>query len=360
MFRSERSTGRAVFLMAVAAVSAGIAHGGVVATNADVPANMNATGGTASDPKAYVFDSYVKDFGATSLSIGPAAGASWVRLEIRNGATVTTTGTGNRVGSDANGYTNEFCSCVVTGGGSALTMGLGRIGGKSPNNSLVVADGASVSLTGDLTCGYDDRPFTNNVILVDGGTLNVGAARLRLGYGNGNDFNVLTVRNGGVVSTTTGRLGIRYGKYCDIRVEGEDSRIEIGFSAANALMIGEGTTSPHHNTLTLVDGGVCKLTNPAGTVSVNAVAAEGGSGVRFAAGILAVAGNRTAHIPYDKAWLWDGDVWAPAPVDWTGTYYADETAAAAAGFAGFGGYTVFTGGEPLAEETPTATVVIIH
>jgi hypothetical protein len=74
----------------------------------------------------------------------------------------------------------------------------------------------------------------------------------------------------------------------------------------------------------------------------------GGCGVRFAAGIFAVAGNRPTHLTYDKAWLWDGDSWEQAPSTWTGVYYADETAASAAGRSGFGGYTVFSGGKSMA------------
>lgn len=104
----------------------------------------------------------------------------------------------------------------------------------------------------------------------------------------------------------------------------------------------------HHNTLTVADGGVVKLTNSNGGLSIYTDPNYGGSGLRLAGGIFAVAGNRTTHVTYDKAWLWDGDTWAQAPADWTGVYYADETEAAAAGRPGFGGYTVFTGGKSMA------------
>ena len=114
-----------------------------------------------------------------------------------------------------------------------------------------------------------------------------------------------------------------------------------------ALSLGEMTTTCHHNTLTLADGGTVKLTNPEGTLTIAADATQGGSGVRFAGGILAVMDNRPTHIPYDKVWLWDGDSWEPAPSNWKGTFFTDETTAAAAGYPGFGGYTVFTGGSPL-------------
>lgn len=335
---------------------------GLIAENAAVPAAMTATTGTENDPSLYRFDNYVKDFGSSSITLGTASGASWIRLEIRNGATVTTTGTANRIGSDNAGYTNQFCSVVVTGTGSALTMGTSRLGARSPNNSLIVSDGATVNLTGDMTSGYNDTPVaTNNFVLVDNATINIGSTRFRLGYGLGHDYHTLWVRNGGVLTASTGRIGVRWGKYCDFRVEGEDSLIEIGYASANALALGESTANCHHNTVTLIDGGTVKLTNSGGTFTVLEDANQGGSGVRFAAGIFAVAGNRTTHVPYTKAWLWDGDSWEPAPSDWVGTYYADEAAATAAGYAGFGGYTVFTGGEAMNPPTapnPTRILVI--
>ena len=339
------------------------AQAGLIAENAAVPAAMTATTGTENDPSLYRFDNYVKDFGSSSITLGTASGASWIRLEIRNGATVTTTGTSNRIGSDSASYTNQFCSVVVTGTGSVLTMGASRFGGMSPNNRLLISDGATVSLTGDMYNGYNNTfVATNNTIVVDDAALVLvgSTTRLRTGYGTGHDYNNVVVRNGGVIYGATARIGVRYGNYCDYRVEGVGSRIEIGYSG-NAFYLGEGSTA-HHNTATVVDGGAIVLTtaNTALTFSTNI--SPGGNGVRFAAGVFAVAGNRTTHVPYTKAWLWDGDSWEPAPSDWVGTYYADEAAAAAAGYAGFGGYTVFTGGEPMtpppAKPKPTRILVI--
>lgn len=348
------------FLVAAVAMSAGTVRAGVVATNADVPANMSPTGGTEGDPKVYVFDNFAKDFGSTSITLGTAAGASWIRLEIRNGAAVTTTGASNRIGSDSSSYTNASNSVLVTGAGSSLTMGAGRFGGMSPNNSLTINDGGTVTLTGDLTCGYNNTAVaTNNTVIVDNATINLGANRFRIGYGDGHNFNTMIVRNGGLVSTT-GRMGVRYGKYCDFHVEGPGSRIMNGYASTGAMTLGESSVYAHHNTVTLVDGGVFALTNSGGTLTLSVDANEGGSGIRFANGIFAVMGNRTTHVPANRAWLWDGDSWEPAPNDWTGTYYADETSAAAAGFSGFGGYTVFTGGEPLNPPAPKMTLVLIR
>ncbi len=339
------------------------AQAGIFVENAAVPAAMTDTTGTANDPSVYRFDNYVKDFGSTSIALGTATGASWIRLEIRNGATVTTTGTSNRIGSDSDSYTNQFCSVSVAGSGSALTMGTSRLGGRSPNNSLLISDGATVNLTGDLTAGYNDKPnATNNTIVVDGGTLNLvgSTTRLRVGYGTGHDNHNVVVKNGGVIYGATGRVGVRYGNYGDYRVEGVGSRIEIGYGG-NAFYLGEGTAA-HHNTATVVDGGVVKLTASSTVLSIGGSASIVGSGVRFADGIFAAAGNRTTHISYTKAWLWDGDSWEQAPSSWVGTYYADETAATAAGYPGFGGYTVFTGGEsmnpPPSAPMPTRILII--
>ena len=339
--------------------SAGSLQAGLIATNAAIPAAMTATGGTASDPSVYVFDNYAKDFVGTSITLGTAAGAKWIRLEIRNGATVTTTGAGNRIGSDLAAYTNSNCSVVVTGTGSSLTMAAGRLGGMSPNNSLIVNDSGTVNLMGYLTSGYNGTSVcTNNSVLIDDATVNVGTTRFRLGYADGHNYHTLVIRNGGLLSTTTGRIGIRYGKYCDFRVEGEGSMISIGSTSAGALILGENTTLPHHNTLTLVDGGVCKLTSATATLTIGVVVSEGGSGLRFAKGIFAVAGNRPTHVLPANAWLWDGDSWEQAPSGWVGTYYVDETAAAAAGRPGYGGYTVFTGGKSIADALKTTLVVI--
>lgn len=345
--------------MLVALAFVGTTQAGIIAQNETVPAAMIATGGTQSDPSVYVFDNYAKDFGSTSIAIGTAIGASWIRLEIRNGATVTTTGTANRLGSDNAAYTNAFNSVVVTGPGSALTIGSSRMGGMSPNNSLIITEGGTVNLTGDLSNGFNNTPVaTNNTIVVDNATLNIvgEATRFRLGYGTGHDYNTLVVRNGGVVAGVTGRIGTRNGKYCDYRVEGVGSRIEIGY-VGMAFTLGESATT-HHNTITLVDGGVIKLTSASSTLSITVDTNQGGSGVRFAQGFLAVMGNRTTHVPANRAWLWDGDSWEPAPGDWVGTYYADETAAAAAGRPGFGGYTVFTGGKSIAGALKTTVLIM--
>lgn len=338
------------------------AQAGLIAENAAVTAVMNATGGTQSNPNVYLVDNYLLNLGSTSINLGTVAGASWNRLEIRNGATVTTTGASNRIGSDNSGYTNQFCSVVVTGTGSALTMGASRLGGMSPNNSLLISDGATVSLTGEMSNGYNNTPVvTNNTIMVDDAALVlVGSIRLRIGYALGHDYNNVVVRNGGVLYGATARIGVRYGNYCDYRVEGVGSRIEIGYGG-NAFYLGEGSAA-HHNTATVVDGGAIVLTGSTTALTFSTNTDPGGNGVRFAKGIFAVMGNRTTHISYTKAWLWDGDSWEQAPSNWVGTYYADETAAVAAGYAGFGGFTVFTGGEsmnpPPSAPMPTRILII--
>ena len=214
---------------------------------------------------------------------------------------------------------------------------------------MAAVDGGTVTLNNELRAGYENTGYysTNNMVLVDDGTLFVNA-RLRIGYGVTHDYCSLVVRNGGkVIASATGQMGARGGNYCDYRVEGEGSEIESAYTGGGAISLGELSTA-HHNTLTIVDGGVVKLTNSGGTLTISVDPNQGGSGLRLAAGIFAVAGNRPTHITYDKAWLWDGDTWEQAPSDWVGTYYADETAAAAAGRPGFGGYTVFAGGKSMA------------
>jgi hypothetical protein len=237
-----------------------------------------------------------------------------------------------------------------------MTLGGTRLGSKSALNTLAVVNGGTLTLNGELRAGYENTGYdsTNNAVIVDGGTLNVNA-RLRVGYGVTHDYCTIVVRNGGLLAaSSTGRLGIRGGNYCDYRVEGEGSMMEIAYTGVGAISLGE-LTSCHHNTLTVADGGVCKLTNSGGTL---AVSVDPSQGVRFAAGVFAVAGNSTTHVPANRAWLWDGTAWQQAPNDWTGTYYADETAAAAAGFSGFGGYTVFTGGKSLSDAAKATLVVI--
>lgn len=338
---------------------AGTLNAGVVATNGDVPAAMNATGGTETDPKIYRFNAgYVKDFETALMSVGNATGANWVRLEVTDGAKVTATNTAY-IGSNSSSFRTEFNSAWVSGAGSAMTLGATRLGPKSALNTLGVTDGGTLTLNGEVRAGYENSGYdsTNNAVIVDGGTLNVNA-RLRVGYGVSHDYCTIVVRNGGLLAaSTTGRIGIRGGNYCDYRVEGEGSVIEIAYTGGGAISLGEMSTC-HHNTLTVADGGVCKLTNSGGTLTISVDANQGSSGVRFAAGVFAVAGNRTTHVPANRAWLWDGNSWEPAPNDWTGTYYADETAAAAAGFAGFGGYTVFTGGKSLTGGDRATLVVI--
>jgi len=356
---------RRTFALPVAAMAialTGTLYAGVVATNGDVPAAMNATGGTEADPKIYRFNAgYVKDFVNTLISVGNADGANWVRLEVTDGAKVTATNTSSAayIGGNNSGWRTEFNSAWVTGSGSALTLGAVRLGGKTALNTLAVVNGGTLTLNNELRAGYENTGYdsTNNAVIVDGGTLNVNS-RLRVGYGVSHDYCTIVVRNGGLLAASaTGRLGIRGGNYCDYRVEGEGSVMEIAYTGGGAISLGELSTC-HHNTLTVADGGVAKLTHTSGTLTISVDANQGGSGVRFAAGVFALAGNRTTHVTYDKAWLWDGNSWEQAPNDWTGTYYADETAAAAAGFSGLGGYTVFTGGKSLTGGEKATLVVI--
>ena len=330
----------------------GPARAALVAENAGVPAAMAATGGSESDPSIYRFSGgFVKDFGSSAISVGNAVGANWVRLEIVDGAQVVATSGNALVGSDSKTFRTDFNSAWVMGAGSSLTLGATRLGGKSARNTLAVVDGGTATINGEFRSGYENTGYdsTNNVVLVDGGTLNVNAS-FAIGYGVTHDVCSLVVRNGGkVVAPSTGRIRIRGGNRCEIRVEGAGSLIETDYSHGTygALSLGEMTTTCHHNTLTIVDGGTVKLTNPEGTLTIAADPILGGSGVRFADGVLAVMDNRPTHIPYDKAWLWDGDSWEPAPSDWKGTFFTDEATAVAAGHPGYGGYTVFTGGSPL-------------
>ena len=328
------------------------AQAALIAENAGVPAAMAATGGSETDPSIYRFSGgFVKDFGASAISVGNAVGANWVRLEIVDGAQVVATSGNALVGSDSKTFRTDFNSAWVMGAGSSLTLGATRLGGKSARNTLAVVDGGTATINGEFRSGYENTGYdsTNNVVLVDGGTLNVNAS-FAIGYGVTHDVCSLVVRNGGkVVAPSTGRIRIRGGNRCEIRVEGAGSLIETDYSHGTygALSLGEMTTTCHHNTLTIVDGGTVKLTNPEGTLTIAADPILGGSGVRFADGIFAVMDNRTTHIPFDKVWLWDGDSWEPAPSDWKGTFFTDEATAVAAGHPGFGGYTVFTGGSPL-------------
>ena len=324
----------------------------LIAENANVPAAMSATGGSESDPSIYRFsESYAKDFGASPITVGNSVDANWVRLEVVGGAQVVATGGNALIGSDSKTFRTDFNSAWIMGEGSSLTLGATRLGGKSAQNTLAVVDGGTVTVNGEFRSGYENSGYdcTYNVVLVDGGILNANAS-FSIGYGVTHDVCSLVVRNGGkVVAPSTGRIRIRGGNRCDIRVEGAGSLIETDYShgAYGALSLGEMTTTCHHNTLTIVDGGTVKLTNPEGTLTIAADPILGGSGVRFADGVLAVMDNRPTHIPYDKAWLWDGDSWEPAPSDWKGTFFTDEATAVAAGHPGYGGYTVFTGGSPL-------------
>ncbi len=326
------------------------AQAGIVAENDAVPAAMSDTTGTENDPSIYRFsDGYVKDFVTALISVGNAPGANWVRLEIIGGAQVWATNGIYIGGGSSTSVANLYNSAWVMGSGSSLTLGATRLGGKSALNTLAVVDGGTLTVNGELRSGYDDTGnyCTNNMVLVDGGTLYVNA-RMRVGYGVTHDYCSLVVRNGGkVIGSATGRMGARGGKFTDYRVEGEGSEIELAYTGSGAISLGE-LSSSHHNTLTVIDGGVVKLTNSGGTLGIAVDVNEGGSGVRFAAGIFAVAGNRTTHVPANRAWLWNGESWDAAPVDWVGTYYADETEAAAAGRPGYGGYTVFTGGKSMA------------
>ena len=324
----------------------------LVAENATVPAAMSATGGSESDPSIYRFsESYAKDFGASPITVGNSVDANWVRLEVVGGAQVVATGGNALIGSDSKTFRTDFNSAWIMGEGSSLTLGATRLGGKSAQNTLAVVDGGTVTVNGEFRSGYENSGYdcTYNVVLVDGGILNANAS-FSIGYGVTHDACSLVVRNGGkILAPSTGRIRIRGGNRCEIRVEGAGSLIETDYSHAayGAVSLGEMTTTCHHNTLTISDGGTVKLTNPEGTLTIAADATQGGSGVRFAGGILAVMDNRPTHIPYDKVWLWDGDSWEPAPSNWKGTFFTDETTAAAAGYTGFGGYTVFTGGSPL-------------
>jgi hypothetical protein len=134
-------------------------------------------------------------------------------FELRNGSTVTSGGV--RLGVNAVSDGNQF---GVYGGSNFTTNGTIRVGDEGTNNTLIIATGGTVALTGagkNFFVGYD-KSATGNAAFVSGtgSTLSVKASGADVvvsanvtGTTGDSSLNVLAVAEGGVVDANRVLVG---------------------------------------------------------------------------------------------------------------------------------------------------------
>jgi|GEM_PF-2711416 len=268
-------------------------HGGIIATDGNVTASMNA-GGTALDPAQYIVgvaNNVTLTLGTTNIGLvtSPST-SSFNALTVQNGAHLTSSSAeiGGDVGSDNN-------TILVTGVGSLWNTGTNRIdlGRPGANNTLTVAAGGAVT----------------------GNNLRIGA------------FNA--------VSTTTGNAVIATGSNSTMTLSGT---------------ISVGTSSSSDNMITVQDGALIKLTTSSSSFSIGSDTTAGKNLVRVDGGYFAWSGNHASTI---DTWVTAGSLQYWYNNQWTTATSADVLAGrityayystgAAAGQATGGAYS-FTSG----------------
>jgi hypothetical protein len=354
------------------------ASAGLIATNEEITTSYLNAGGVEGNPADYVYNSgYAKAWG-TAIFVGAPApfqgksSTSWNRINIRDGATISTTVDNSYIGNVDGSGTSDHNQVVVTGSGSSLTLKAFRISNSGSYNNLTVENGASF-VGGACLMTRNSGAWSSNSIVVDNGYAAFSGA-ITIGYETNHVGNSVTVMNGGTLTNGyTSGAGLvigRYGSYGDVRVSGSGSRLVLAGTVdiTQNGNIGYG----HHNTLTLWDQSLTILQKDAsGSIKFYGGAATPTglmeSYIRFAAGYLAYRGERTNELVNSRVQAWNGTSWEAGNkgVNWKATYCQSDEAAAVAtdGFYpapnGLAGYTIYTGGvgTPL---PPKATLIMFH
>jgi hypothetical protein len=277
---------------------------------------------------------------AGGLGVGNTYGNH--QFNILGGATAETT-------ANTTQYIYGPSQILVDGAGSSLTYGTTTstiVRTRQSGASITIQNHGSMAIAGSLHLGYE-ATVTNSSVVVDNGTLTVGAASY-IGYISGATGNSMSISNGGQVTHAT-RVGLGRGgaNNNSVTITGAGSIWSLTDPTTSAttsvLRLGENAGSAGTgNTITMASGGALKITNP----NPIFISYTSGNYFQFDGGFLAWNGDQTTttKIANDNVQIWSGSAWVAGVLgsNYTATYYADESAASAAGFSGYGNYTVFT------------------
>ena len=210
---------------------------------------------------------YVSDGGVSQIRIGDSA---------TNSPPVSAMGTmfvsGGTVYADAvsiGASTNSVGALVISGpttlwtyddmtyvnGGGALGNGTLTVGDGAANSSLVVSNGATLFIHGNIIVG-NNADGSNNFMLVTGPSTSVSNTfgnGLRIG--NGGNNNTLIISNGAILYTDNGGT---FGSGCNgnkVIVTGPGSRLIGGILSNKNMIIGPNSGGSTNNDLTVTDGG---------------------------------------------------------------------------------------------------------
>lgn len=303
-----------------------------VATNADVPATMDA-GGVAGNPALYLYQNgYVGSL--SGMTVGSTT--TYNQFHVTEGSEATVTGTSSIGNSGSLGRN----AVRVTGAGSKMTIGTLYVGIKSDDNMLTVEAGGEIVATGYHYLGFAGGG--RNALVINGGSYTGASARV---YMTGSFSNSLVVSSGSLAYM--GRLYVGSDSSCEnvATVEGAGTRL----ISTGVLFIGNGSTSSN-NTLTVANGALARTDYPSIHSSYClGTGAAPGNYLRLAGGFVA-SKSRPDYVLSGRIQVWNADdrTWEAgvANINYTRTKYAiEESAFAATGYTGLGGYYVYAGGD---------------
>ena len=326
---------------------AGSVLGGVVAVNDAVPhPQLVSPAGTAADPTIFLFDGYYKNFDLVGQGLDIGTYNPYIALHIVNQSIIRSTRIWflggdypNKVGEsqDPTDYPGHQTMLLDN---SDMTTGEFRVGSKNSDNTLIVRNGATMSVGKGLFIDKYDGVGNNAVVVSDVGTsLSVTNDALYVGYGNSSNESLSVLAGASLAvgtPTITQRLRMRFSNRSWIRVAGSGSSVWVTGNCS----LGESNVYCFDNRLIVEDGGLVKID---GTLTSAANATLGANGICLMnGGRLALKGTPpSATMTLISNLLTAGE---------SGGY------AVGPGAGSLAGYTVWEA----AAERPTGTLLLIY
>lgn len=327
-------------------------HAGLIATDEDIPWNMNA-GGTADDPALYLL-------GATGPVTHTISGGAYLGLSESNynflliGSGSTLNSSDGRIGS---GATSHYNIAHVVGDGSSWMIGNRLdVGNSGTNNHLSVEEGGHVSVKWAYV-GSDASAQNNSLSVLGSGSTMTVTSDLMLGSNGSN--NALNVGYGGSLSTGVADIGFESGSdNNEARVYGVGSTWSLRQLAIATYYDAAG------NSLTIEDQGLVRISGFSDMEDALTINTAADNFLNFNSGFLAIEGDATdliAGLIADGAFRFsDGSTWTIGTTDdFLYGYFADEADAFAfSGYSDLAGYTIVTNfaGSPIPEPSTYAAL----
>ena len=277
---------------------AGAALGGVVAVNDAVPyPQLVSPEGTAADPTIFLYDGYHRNFDLVGQGLDIGTYNPYIALHIVNQSVIRSTRIWflggdypNKVGEsqDPTDYPGHQTMLLDN---SDMTTGEFRVGSKNSDNTLIVRNGATMSVGKGLFIDMYDGVGNNAAVVTGVGTsLSITNGAFYVGFGNSSNENLSVLAGASVTVGTPAspqRLLMRHANRSWVRVAGAKSTLWVtgGFS------LGDNDVTCFDNRLIVEDGGLVKIDGP---LTGAANAALGAHGIRLKdGGRLALKGSST-------------------------------------------------------------------